>query len=84
MHEEKNAPAQSQGEVESAAIVSGGTCLDKAYRTEQAKAAFLGLRVERVLGCNGRMQFIVIRRGWAVDCADLEAVRLAMARMGGN
>jgi hypothetical protein len=65
------------------AIVGHHADEGKLLATVQAEGALRGLRVERVLGMRGGVQFIVIRGGRVVDCCDLDAVRLAVRRLGG-
>lgn len=65
------------------AIVSPRDAERKTLATLQAESARLGVRVERLEG-RGRWVYVVIRGGRAIDCADLDAARLAVQRLGGR
>lgn len=78
MHKEKAPEDRGQVITESnSAIVAEPSAIDKQFTTLRAHAALAGWRLDR----SGRF-YILHKWGRAIDCADLDAARAALLRVG--
>lgn len=76
-HQEK-APVQDRGEVHPSSVIFAEPAPEsKLFATMQARAALAGWQLHR---CGGI--YVLHRWNRAIDCADLHAVRAALARVG--
>lgn len=81
--DKKIAPAQDRGQSHpSVEIVAELNAADKELATLRALAALAGWRLDATQGPGARRWYILHRWGRAIDCADLQAVRAALVRVG--
>lgn len=81
MHKEK-APEDRGQEMHSTDIVAAPSAADKELSTLRAIAALAGWQLNVTCGHRLRRCYVLHRWGRAIDCADLDAVRAALVRVG--